>query len=195
MAKPKTPKTPKAPKKQPPTKKEPILSAPPDEVGKRVDAVLALIEQIEAELGPLREYSDGDRKHSGGRFRDGESSVISAVLDTADAFPSFFVALAARDHGKDDAIFESQPTRDDLARRDHLARLYGALDPVTQGVSDTVLALGDRVREVSTPTYAIARLAATMNPKLRAKVAPATKFYSALAAKAQATRKSNKAGG
>ncbi|MEO7331215.1 MAG: hypothetical protein ABI193_21750, partial [Minicystis sp.] len=151
-----------------------------------------LIEQIEAELGPLHEVTDEERKHTTGRFRDGESSAITAVLDAADAFPSFFAALAARDHGKDDAIFESQPTRDDLARRDHLARLFGALDPVTQGVSDTVLGLGERVREVSAPTYAIARLAATMSPKLRAKLAPATKFYGAPAAKAQATRKSRK---
>lgn len=95
-----------------------------------------------------------------GRFRDGESSAVTALLDTADAFPGFFVALADKDHGTDAAVFETKPTRDDLVRRDHLARLAGALDPMTQGVSDTVLALGGSVREVSTRAYAVARLAA-----------------------------------
>jgi hypothetical protein len=63
---------------------------------------------------------------------------------------------------------------------------------MTQGVSDMMLGLGERVREVSTPTYAIARIAATVNPKLRAKPAPATKFYGAPVEMAQATRKSEK---
>jgi hypothetical protein len=182
----------KVSKKQKASKKAPLITADPAEVGKRVDAVLSLIAQIEEELGPVHEYTELERKHTTGRFRGGESIAITAVLDTAEAFPGSFAALAARDHGEDDAVFETQPTRDDLARRDHLARLFGALNPMTQGVSDTMLGLGERVREVSTPTYAIARIAATVNPKLRAKLLPATKFYGAPAAKAQATRKSKK---
>ena len=185
----------KASKKSADEKLSPLLTASPEEVGKRVDRMLALILQMESTLGSLVEYSDDERKFSNGRFRDGESVAITGILDAADAFPPLFVAIAAKDNGSDDAAFESQPTRDNLARRDHLARLAGALDPLTRGVSDTLLALGTSVREVATPAYAIARVAASVHPKLRAKLGKPTKYYGAAAEKAKQTKKSKKAGG
>src|SRR5262245_58213431 len=115
MAKSKTPKQPQ--------KKTSLLTADPAEVGKRVDAALALIAQAEEALGPLVELSEDARVHSNGRLRDGESAALLNLLDTADAFGSLFAAIADRDRGTDDGAFESGPTRDNLARRDHMARL------------------------------------------------------------------------
>ena len=166
-----------------------ILTASPQAVGARVDEAIALIQQAEALLAGLIELSDDERRHTAGRLRDGESAAITAVLDAADANPGAFAALAEQDHGTDATRFETQPTRDDLARREHLARLVSALGPLTTRSSDTLLAVGTRIREVSTPAYAIARIAATVNPKLRSKLAPATSFYSAPARKAQKTKK------
>lgn len=170
-----------------------LIEADPADVGRRVDEAIALLSQVGEALGALEELREDARKFSNGRLRDTESKAISTVLNAADAYPHLFVALAAKDHGVNDEVFETQPTRDDLARRDHLARLAGALDPIADGVSDTLLALGSRVREVSTPMYAIARVAATVHPKLRAALAPATKVYGAAAAKAQQTRRAKKA--
>ena len=184
-----------ASKKTAAAKISPLLTASPEEVGKRVDTILALVLQMEIALGSLVENSDDERKFSNGRFRDGESAAITGILDAADAFPSLFVALAEKDNGSDDTVFESQPTRDNLARRDHLARLAGALDPLTRGVSDTLLALGSSVREVATPAYAIARVAASVHPKLRAKLSKPTKYYGAAAEKAKQTKKTKKANG
>jgi hypothetical protein len=184
VAKPRSPK--------PPAQKTSLLTADPVEVGKRVSAVLALLAQAEEALGPLVELSEDARLHANGRFRDGESAALENLLDTADAFSSLFVAIADRDQGADADAFESKPTRDNLARRDHLARLAGALDPLTRGVGDTVLALGASVREVTTPAYAIARIGASLHPKMRAKLAATSKYYGAPAVKAPQTKKKSR---
>lgn len=180
--------------KEAPAKKAPVLDADPADVAQRVEKVLGLIAAIEAELGGLEELTEDARKYSNGRFREEESPNITTVLDTADAFPNLFVALAARDRGEDDDVFETGPTRDDLARRDQMARVEAALEPLAQRVGDTVLVLGARVREVSTPAYAIARVAASLHPKLRVMLAPATKSYAASAAKGQPVKKAKRTG-
>lgn len=169
-----------------------LLSAPPSEVEARVNGVMALLAQAEDMLGGLVELTLEERKFSSGRLRSGEPEAITSLLDAADQMPEHFIALAAKDYGSDDAVFESAPTRADLARRAHLSRLSGVLTRLSQGVSDTVLVLGEHVREVSVPAYAIARTAAPLDSRLRTSIAPAVKHFGAASAKARVARRNKK---
>ncbi len=162
------------------------------DVGQRVDRAIALIDDATAALGPLASLGDDARRHSNGRLKNGEEAAVASVLDAGDAFPTLFAALADKDRGKDDTIFESAPTRDALSRRTQIARLVAALEPLSQAVSDTLLSLGEDVREVAVPAYAIARVAATVNPALRAKLKAATAFYGAISARGAKTKKNKK---
>jgi hypothetical protein len=171
---------------------EPINNAAIADVRGRVDVAVILIGEAMAALGPLVEFDDEERRHSNGRLKNGEDVAVTSVLDAADAFPTLFVALASKDRGKDDTVFESEPTRDALARRIQIARLASALEPLAQGLSDTMLSLGEDVREVAVPVYAIARVAAAINPALRAKLKAATAFYTAISARGLKTKKNKK---
>lgn len=156
-----------------------VLDMPPDVLGRLVDQVIAEVSASLARLPGLATLSNDERIHSNGRLRDGEPEAMTAILDTADSRPAYFLPLAARDRGADENRFETGPCRDDLARRAHVERLRAALEPNFNRVGDTVLALGSRIRDVTMPAYALARVASAHDGKLREKLNPATDFFSA----------------
>lgn len=161
------------------------------ELQKRIQKVASLLAQIEQALPNLIEFTDEERRVSNGRLRDQEHKALHAILDAADACPEAFVALAKRDRGKDDLVFETEPARDDLVRREALLPLLKQVEPLIQKINDTVLFLGGRAREITKPAYAIAVVAAEDNRVLKAKLQPAVKFFGGLTQRAVHSRKQN----
>ena len=168
-----------------------VTELPITELRKRITKVASLLTQIEQALPNLIEFSDEERRVSNGRLRDEEPKAMYGILDAADACPEAFIALAKRDRGKDDLIFETEPAREDLQRREVLLPLLKQLEPLTQKINDTVLFLGGRAREITKPAYAIAMVAAEDNRALRAKLQPAVKFFSGLTQRSVQSRKKN----
>jgi len=154
-----------------------IATMPLAELERRVGRAEALLVQLEAELPNLVEMTSDERAHSMGKLRDGESDALRTVLDAADAFPGYFQALAARDHGKDPAVFETAPAREALSRREILARLSNRLAALDTKVGDTVLEFGAIGRGVGLAAYAIASVNAESDAKLRSKIAPARSHF------------------
>lgn len=153
-------------------------------------AALAQIAAIRKSLDTveLASLTVDERKHSNGRFRDGEEVAVTAIFDTVDAHPAHFQALAAHDHGVDDAVLETGPARDAVARRNVFAPLADELAALAARVSDDVLASGALAKDVSGPAYAIIRANAKLDKKLRASASKALDFY-AKAAKRKAPAK------
>lgn len=148
-----------------------------DDLKTRVDRALALVAELNALLPELIELDLVSRKHSIGKLRDGETDAMRAVLDAADAEPDYFRALAGKDRGGDERVFETAPSRKALAERDELARLQRELRTFAQRLSDTVLHLGAQAREVTNAAYHIARVNSDADPKLKSLLAPAFRFY------------------
>ena len=111
-----------------------------------------------------------------------------------DEFPMHFVAIADQDHGDDDAAVETEPTRANIARREALVPLVARAQEAADRISDAVLVLGDRARQVSIPAYRIATTAAQTDKKIRTALSPVTTHYGAGARKAKATIKRKKQG-
>jgi hypothetical protein len=148
------------------------------EVAQNAARALVLLRQVE-ELLPGMEVLDKDeRLHSNGRIKEGEPVVMRSVLDAVDEHPKLFEAIAPIDHGKDDRRVETQPARDDLDRREHLAVIGRAIEELATRVSDTILILGESVREVVGPAYRIGRAASDVNPEIRRALGTAISFYS-----------------
>ena len=155
-----------------PTKKKPVAT-----LAERVNLGIALLEQLEALFPDLVELDAHARKHSLGKLRDGEADAMRAVLDAADGAPMYFTALATHDHGTNEKIFETNPSRRALDQRDELTRLHKIVRRFGLRLGDTLLDLGAEAREVTSPAYAIARVNATADMKLHSALAPAMKFY------------------
>src|SRR5581483_9164572 len=116
------------------------LTVSPQELAKRVKRFEQFLSSAERELEGLVELTTEARVHSNGRLRDGEPAAMRAILDAADTHPSYFESLAASDHGSDDRVFETQPARDDLARRDLLVEPAGRVAALAERFSDSLLA-------------------------------------------------------
>ena len=71
-------------------------------------------------------------------------------------------------------------------------RLRRAIDELSTRISDTLLVLGESVREVIGPAYRIGRTAAEVNPEIRRALGTAITFYSA--ASREQAREKKKAG-
>ncbi len=153
---------------------------------------LAQVEQavasIRAALPYLLSLTPEQRQRSAGRFHQGEDKAIGAVLDFADAWPQHFTVLADKDFGSDAAKFEVQVLRDRTTRRAGLATLGEELAGLAQSMQDTVLALGEVVREPALAAYKIARVLAASNAAMAAVLAPARTFYGGPAKKAVKTK-------
>lgn len=154
-----------------------FINLSPDEVTARVKKARGYLAALRAELKGLVRYSKQSRLSSLGRFRDGEEEAIEAVMDMVDARPASFAALAAKDNGVDDTVVETQPSRDDLARREALKPLLKDLTTLKDDVGDTYLALGDRPRRFSIAAYSIGAANAPHDPALASAIAPAKRFY------------------
>ncbi len=138
-----------------------------------------LLTRIEQKLDALdlARLTTDERVTSGGKLRDGEEDAIGHLLDAVDSSPATFVAIASHDHGTDDARVETGPTRQALARRLALAPLATALAQLARRVDDDVLVQGERIREVTTPAYAILKANAVVDARLRKRAARVFDYY------------------
>lgn len=154
-----------------------FIDLPAAEIGERVKRARGHLAAARAELAGLVRYSKKERQGSLGRFRDGEEDAILAVLDAIDGSPDVFKSLAAKDNGEDDALVETQPSRDDLARREALRPVMKDLAALSEDVGDTFLAIGARPRRFSIAAYAIGDVNAEHDAALASAMAPAKRFY------------------
>jgi hypothetical protein len=141
----------------------------------------------------LAALTSDERAHSSGKLREGESDMLTIVLDTVDAHPQQFASLAPHDHGTDDRVVETGPARAALARRNLLAPLAMDLAALSLRVSDDVLAAGALARDVTTPAYAIIRANAPLNAALRKSAARPLSFYVKQAQKKPTAKKTTTA--
>lgn len=168
----------------------------------KADVLAITIKEVRGQIAGIRQrllavglstLSADQRQHSSGKFREGESQAIQAILDAMDARPGIFASLAARDHGEDEAKLETKPWREALARRDTVAPLLEDLESLGQLISDDVLAWGERVKDVSVPAYGIIKANANIDPVVQSTAAKALDFYGAPArARAAKKRRSQK---
>ena len=160
---------------------------------KGVRDVEAIIAQVTA-LG-LGNLTEDARTHSTGKLRADEDAAMVNVLDAVDAYPDRFAAIAAHDHGADDALVETAPARDALARRAAAAPLAAALARAAVLLGDVVLEAGATAKDVTVPAYAIITANAKVDPALRKAASKALDYYSRSAQKAARTKAKKKAGG
>lgn len=182
---PTTPKVPTDPKVT-------VLTMPLGQLQANVGEANRLIGQIGALLPGLFTLTVDDRKHSNGRFKDGESTGFYNVLDATEKFPQYFEELADKDEGYDPTRFEPERLRDRLQRRDELASVSTKLEGLAGPADDTVLHLGELTKPVLTEAYGIAKMHAKNNPAIRSLIAPLMDYYAAAARKAAETRAANK---
>ena len=155
----------------------PLLTTPVADLDASVDHAVATIDQLESQLTWRYQYSAPARAASNGRFRDGEAAAVTSILDAADVQPAFYLQLAARDGGSDPGIFETQPTRDHLRRRDAVARLAARLATFATTMDDSVMRVGEAIRSVASPVYDSVKLVADKHEPTRAALSDATTFY------------------
>lgn len=169
-----------------------VFTMPVAELEKRVEQGLSYLTKLRELFPGLAQLTDLERRHSDGRLRDGEADALSVVLDIADEQPQYFTALADKDGGIDPNAFETDFLRDQIARRQLLAKLAATGEELAAPLGDTVLTLGGQVRPVLLAAYAIAKSVAAVDPKLRAKLAPVIDFYSRIGRRGAQTRQAAK---
>lgn len=154
-------------------------SSAPLDPAKVAREVMLLLTQIEQKLDTLdlARLTTEERVTSAGKLRDGEEVALGHLLDTIDSSPATFAAIASHDHGTDDARVETEPTRQALARRLALAPLATALTQLARRVDDDALVQAERIREVTTPAYAILKANAAVDAKLRKRAARVFDYY------------------
>jgi len=171
-----------------------ILDSAVTELQKAAAAVQKAFDAVEQLTSKLPQLTPQERATSLGRLRDKEADAILALCGVMDAFPMHFVAIADQDQGEDDSAIETKPTRDNIARREALLPFVSRAQEIADRISDAVLVLGDRARQVSVPAYRIASTAAITDKKIRTALSPVTTHYGAGARKAKATLKRKKGG-
>lgn len=169
-----------------------VLESAVGELQRALVGVGKAFDQVEQLTSKLPQLTPQERATSLGRLRDGEAETIVSLCDVMDAYPTHFVAIADQDEGNDDSAIETQPTRDNIARREALVPLVSRAQAIADRLSDAVLVLGDRARQVSVPAYRIATTAAQVDKKIRTALSPVTTHYGAGARKAKATLKRKK---
>lgn len=129
-----------------------------------------------------------DGRQSAARFRAGEADALRSVLDAADSQPPLFASLANQDSGVDPRAFETALLRDRLQRAAMLAKLANAFAPVTEGLADTVLHLGNLSKPVLLVAYNIAKIHAKVDGALANVIRPAMEFYAKITRASVASR-------
>jgi hypothetical protein len=158
------------------------------ELKARKARALELIAELRALVPGTVTLTEDERRHSLGRLRDGEHDALRLVLDVVDSAPKYFESLADEDEGHEPGRFETNLLRDRLARREILAEIQQAIEPVATGLADTVLHLGGQVRPAVLAAYRIAKTVSRTDRKLRSALSGAIDFYSAPARAAAKTR-------
>jgi hypothetical protein len=163
-----------------------------DELRQRVDRAKAMLTELDALFPGAVRLTAEDRRTSQGRLRNGESTVLQAVLGAVDSAPQYFVSLADMDQGRDPKRFETDVLRERLLRRDLIDEVSEQLDQLSTRLGDTVLHLGERAAPPVRAAYQIAKVLADSDDQMRTSVAPAIDFYSQISRRAAETRASKK---
>jgi hypothetical protein len=122
-------------------------------------------------------FNKSERKITSGRIPKDELDTLGRILDVIDADPAVFSSLAAKDHGKDANRVETEPSRHAIELLQALVPLVDDLATAHRTAEDLALRLGELVRSVTTPAYAIGNANAPINPALRANLAPVNDYY------------------
>lgn len=171
-----------------------VLDSEVVELQKSLVLIAKAFDQIEVLTSKLPRLTPEERATSLGRLREGEADAIVELCGVMDLFPMHFVAMADQDQGEDDEVIETEPTRSNIARREALLPFVSRAQVAADRISDAVLVLGDRARQVSIPAYRIGTTAAKTDKKIRTALSPVTTHYGAGARKAKATIKRKKQG-
>ncbi|MFT3774651.1 MAG: hypothetical protein QM820_55580 [Minicystis sp.] len=171
-----------------------VLKMPLDELQKRVEKALTLFAQLEELFPGLLELTDDARRHSVGKYRDGEAESLGSLLDVAAKKPVLFETLADQDEGDDPTKFEPTLVRDRLERAILLGKLLKAAEEFVAPVSDTRLHLANLTRPVLLAMYELTKPHAKRDPAVASLAKAAIDFYGAISRASAATRAKNKAG-
>jgi hypothetical protein len=169
-----------------------VLTMPLDELKKRIEKALALVAQIDELFPGLIELTDEARRHTNGRYRNGEAEALESLVDLAEKKPALFESLANADEGHDPKRFEHELLRDRLERAILLGPLVTALLDLASSAADTRLYFGELTRPVLLAMYEITKPHAKRDPSIASICKRALDFFSAIARTAAATRKRNK---
>lgn len=172
-----------------------VFTMPIDELKKRVEKALSLLDQIEDLFPGLVQLTDEARRHTNGRYRNGEAEALESLIDLADKKPALFESLADEDEGRDPQVFEHKLLRDRLERAIVLGPLVTKLLDFEPQASDTRLYLGELTRPVLLAMYEIIKPHTKRDAALASIAKPALDFFSAIARAGAATRKRNKGEG
>ena len=153
----------------------------------------ALVTQAAALLVNPTRYTPDQRKHSGGKLRDGEAAVLENVLEVARKFPASFETLANLDFGVDPNKFEVELVSERLAKAGMLLPVLEKLNRFVRDISDCMLQLNEVGAKPSHEAYVLAKALARSSAVIASMIAPTVAFYSALGQAAAASRVANKA--
>jgi hypothetical protein len=165
-----------------------ILTMPLKTLQKNAATAKELLTQIYALLPGLSGLTPDARKHAS-KFRAGEAEALSSVLDAADAKPALFESLADKDNGEDPHTFEVNLLRDRLQRAAILGSIADAFTPLSDGIADTLLHLGDLSKPVMLLAYGIAKMHAKLDGVIANAIRPAMDFYAKISRASVATKK------
>jgi hypothetical protein len=180
------------PKKVP--KKEEVITipvvdhTPVDEMQALAKKAKASIEYTRGLFPKLLTLTEDERRTSNGKLREDEEKALRAVLEVAKSYPQYFTVLADLDHGDDPTVFEHQLLVDRIERRAALVEVATTLEELLGQFTDTILRIGELVREPCLEAYRIAKPISQRDAKVRALLAPALDFYGQLGKKAQKTK-------
>jgi hypothetical protein len=160
------------------TKAKTFDDVPLDTVLAREKKAIELIAQLAALYPELTTLSEEDRRHSLGRYREGETEALRSVIKAIESDVSDFKSLADADEGHDPNTVETGLISARLDKRDSLARVATRIARFSQSVADTELEMGELSRLFLLAAYRIARGVARTDKKVRAIIAPALSFYS-----------------
>jgi hypothetical protein len=172
--------------------KETVYSMPLAELERRIGKAVALAQQIRELLPGLELMPADERRHSPGRFRDGEVPALASVLDVVRHAPALFNSLADADEGHHPDKFEVPLVEDRMQRRELFQRLETSLEPIHRATGDVTLHMGALTKPVLLAAYRIAKTVSATDKVVRQKLAPALDFYGRIARSGAATREAKK---
>lgn len=158
-----------------------------------IAAYRAALEHSRKTFPKATQMTKEERQTSNGRVSAVELPILKKILGVVDAHPEVFASLAAKDHGKDPKKVETDPARHAIELLDELVPLVEELQQAARQAGDLALRLGELVRDVTTPAYAIGNANAPVNDALRADVAEVNDAYRKRAQANKAEKKPRKA--
>jgi len=153
-----------------------------EKLNKAVADALKHLELIFDTLPFLTSLTSERRQHSGGKLKNGEETAIEAVLSTVQHHPAPFASLKV----------DPKAIRELLSRRVLLQPLAERAHRLAEDLADTVLRLGETVKEPSSAAYHVATALARHDPAIAHDIQPAQQFYQSVGRAAARTRKAHR---